>query len=68
VVVCHSFAVDFIKESLKKERRVKYHEISTDIGYKLKQDSLEPDVKGMNIISVPITTRIILFTVMFHNR
>lgn len=50
VIVCHSYAIGFIKESLANEACVEYREVSTDIGYKLKQSSIEPDVKGMNIV------------------
>ncbi|MBB6454551.1 uncharacterized protein (TIGR00661 family) [Salirhabdus euzebyi] len=49
VFVCHSYAIDFMKESLVNEKRVKYRVVSTDIGYKLKHNSLEPDIKGMDI-------------------
>ncbi|WP_251554614.1 glycosyltransferase [Neobacillus muris] len=49
VIVCHSYALAFMKESLGHEGRVEFREVSTDIGYILKQNSLEPDVKGLNL-------------------
>ena len=49
LIVCHSYALDFIKESLANEARVKYREVSTDVGYILRENTLEPDIKGMNI-------------------
>jgi uncharacterized protein (TIGR00661 family) len=48
VIVCHSYAISFIKASLANEERVEYRESATDIGYKLKQNSLEPDLEEMN--------------------
>lgn len=47
VCVCHSYAINFIKESLVDESRVEFREKPTDIGYKLKHNSLEPDINGM---------------------
>lgn len=44
VIICNSFALAFIKESLAEYgKRVVFHEVHTDIGYVLKKDSLEPD-------------------------
>ena len=48
VIICHSFAIRFIKESLANETRVEYRVVQTDIGYVLRQNSLEPDINGMN--------------------
>lgn len=42
IIVCHSFALPFIKESLKSDR-VKYRSIKTDVGYLLVKDSIHPD-------------------------
>ncbi|MFS0774825.1 hypothetical protein ABC255_02130 [Neobacillus sp. 3P2-tot-E-2] len=42
VIICHSFALSFIKESLYSER-VRYRKIKTDIGYFLERDSIFPD-------------------------
>ncbi|KOO50433.1 hypothetical protein [Priestia koreensis] len=42
VVICHSFALAFLQQSLPQER-VTYRRIQTDIGYILKAGSLEPD-------------------------
>ncbi|WP_088013323.1 glycosyltransferase [Gottfriedia acidiceleris] len=44
VIICNSFAIEFLKESLADYgERVVFHEVQTDIGYVLKKDSLEPD-------------------------
>ncbi|XRG77802.1 hypothetical protein V5E38_18540 [Rossellomorea sp. GAMAL-10_SWC] len=44
VIICNSFAIEFLKESLVEYgERVVFHEVQTDIGYVLKKDSLEPD-------------------------
>lgn len=48
IIVCHRYAIDFIRASLANETRVEYRKVSTDIGYVLKQNTLEPDIKGMN--------------------
>ncbi|MFT8323230.1 MAG: glycosyltransferase [Bacillus sp. (in: firmicutes)] len=42
IIICHSFALPFIKKSLSS-KRVSYREIQTDIGYILKRDSIFPD-------------------------
>ncbi|MGG1678247.1 glycosyltransferase family protein [Neobacillus sp. NRS-1170] len=42
IIICHSFALPFIKESLGSER-VSYRKIKTDIGYFLEKDSILPD-------------------------
>ncbi len=42
VIVCHSFALSFLRESLD-QNKVAYREIKTDIGYLLKKDSILPD-------------------------
>jgi uncharacterized protein (TIGR00661 family) len=42
VIICHSFAMQFLKESLK-DQRVEFREITTDVGYFLKENSLMPD-------------------------
>ncbi|MDP7978351.1 glycosyltransferase [Bacillus sp. WLY-B-L8] len=44
IIVCHSFALDFIRESLKEYAgRVIFHDVETDVGYILKEHSLELD-------------------------
>jgi len=49
LIVCHSFALDFVKESLKEYgNRVYFREVATDVGYVLHDDSLEPDVNALN--------------------
>lgn len=42
IIICHSFALDFIKGSLR-DKRVNYRKMNTDIGYFLKEDSIFPD-------------------------
>jgi uncharacterized protein (TIGR00661 family) len=42
IIICHSFALPFIKESIDSER-VRYRKVKTDIGYYLEKDSIYPD-------------------------
>lgn len=42
IIICHSFAIPFLKNSLPF-KQVSIREVSTDIGYFLKKQSLEPD-------------------------
>jgi uncharacterized protein (TIGR00661 family) len=49
VFICHSFAFDFLRESLKGENRVAFREIETDIGYVLQKGSIEPDIEKLTI-------------------
>ncbi|WP_160725774.1 glycosyltransferase [Bacillus sp. USDA818B3_A] len=42
IIVCHSFALSFIKDSLNSSRVI-FRNIKTDIGYLLEQDSIQPD-------------------------
>jgi UDP-N-acetylglucosamine transferase subunit ALG13 len=42
IIVCHSFALAFIKESLNSNR-VTYRNIKTDIGYYLEKNTIHPD-------------------------
>jgi hypothetical protein len=42
IIICHSFALPFIKESLNSTR-VSYRTIKTDIGYFLEKGSINPD-------------------------
>ncbi|WP_342042978.1 glycosyltransferase family protein [Bacillus sp. OTU2372] len=42
IIVCHSFALSFIKDSLNSNR-VSYRNINTDVGYFLVEDSIQPD-------------------------
>ncbi|WP_163182671.1 glycosyltransferase family protein [Neobacillus sedimentimangrovi] len=42
IIVCHSFALPFIKASINCNR-ISYREIGTDIGYFLEKDSIFPD-------------------------
>jgi len=47
VIICHSFALHFLRESLKGEKRVMFRTLETDIGYMLQTDSIEPDVEKL---------------------
>ncbi|XWN52055.1 hypothetical protein L0P96_13005 [Anoxybacillus flavithermus] len=49
VIICHSFALHFLRESLKGENRVAFRTIETDIGYVLRKDSIEPDIEKLNV-------------------
>lgn len=44
IIVCHSFAIFFMKNSIRSSR-VTFREINTDIGYFLKSGSIYPDKK-----------------------
>lgn len=44
IIVCHSFAISFMKNSILSSR-VTFREINTDIGYFLKSGSIYPDKK-----------------------
>ncbi len=48
IIICHSFAIEFLRQSFKYERRVRFREILTDVGYVLKENSLEPDADLLN--------------------
>lgn len=48
VTVCHSYALPMLRVSFK-EYPVKFRCIQTDIGYFLKENSLEPDIEKINI-------------------
>ncbi|WP_144505663.1 glycosyltransferase [Bacillus mycoides] len=48
IIVCHSFALQFIRESLTGyEDRLIFHDVKTDIGYVLKENTLELDVEQL---------------------
>jgi uncharacterized protein (TIGR00661 family) len=49
VIICHSFALHFLQDSLKGENRVTFRTIETDIGYVLQKDSIEPDIEKLNV-------------------
>lgn len=46
VVICHSFALEFLKKSLHEfsKRQIQYRVVETDIGYFTKRKSIELDV------------------------
>jgi len=48
IIICHSFALEFLQQSFKHEHRVAFREVVTDVGYVLKENSLEPDEKLLN--------------------
>ncbi|WP_079710654.1 glycosyltransferase [Paraliobacillus ryukyuensis] len=46
VIICHSFAIDFFKDSLAG-LDVEFREVDTDVGYILKPNSMNPDAKRL---------------------
>jgi uncharacterized protein (TIGR00661 family) len=48
IIICHSFALGFLQQSFRHEHRVAFREVVTDVGYVLKENSLEPDAKLLN--------------------
>nr|WP_304220109.1 glycosyltransferase family protein [Fredinandcohnia onubensis] len=48
IIVCHSYALDFLKQSLI-DSRVEFKKVQTDIGYFLKEGSIQPDKDAMNV-------------------
>ncbi|WP_409295923.1 glycosyltransferase [Peribacillus sp. SCS-26] len=46
VVICHFFALDFLKGFLTDER-IFFRDVQTDIGYVLEKDSIMPDVTAL---------------------
>src|SRR6478752_2727155 len=48
IIICHSFALRFLQQSFRHEPRVTFREVATDVGYVLKENSLEPDTKILN--------------------
>ncbi|MEI4525096.1 glycosyltransferase [Priestia megaterium] len=48
IIICHSFALDFLQQSFRYEHRVAFREVATDVGYVLKENSLEPDGDVLN--------------------
>ncbi|MFE0623416.1 glycosyltransferase [Priestia aryabhattai] len=48
IIICHSFAIEFLRQCFRYEHRVRFREILTDVGYVLKENSLEPDADLLN--------------------
>lgn len=49
IIICNSFAFGFLKDSLKEfGNRVIFHQVETDVGYVLKEHSIELDAIGLN--------------------
>ncbi|WP_349346587.1 glycosyltransferase family protein [Priestia megaterium] len=48
IIICHSFALRFLQQSFRHEPRVTFREVATDVGYVLKENSLEPDAEVLN--------------------
>lgn len=48
IIICHSFALDFLQQAFRHEPRVMFREVAIDVGYVLKENSLEPDAKRLN--------------------
>lgn len=49
IIICHSFALDFLQQSFRYEHRVTFREVATDVGCVLRENSLEPDGEVLNI-------------------
>ncbi|MGG0485189.1 glycosyltransferase family protein [Priestia aryabhattai] len=49
IIICHSFAIDFLHQSFRHEPCVGFREVATDVGYVLKENSLEPDKDLLNV-------------------
>jgi uncharacterized protein (TIGR00661 family) len=47
IMICHSFAMKFIKESLSTNR-ISFRTLKTDVGYILKEESIQPDKDKLN--------------------
>lgn len=47
IIICHSFAMNFIKESLPTNK-ISFRTLKTDVGYILKEDSFQPDKDKLN--------------------
>lgn len=47
IVICHSYALEFLKQSFIGESRVFFRNLRTDVGYILKERSIEPNVKRL---------------------
>ncbi|MBO9130018.1 glycosyltransferase [Bacillus sp. 165] len=48
IIICHSFALSFLQDSLKEyNSSIIYHKVKTDVGYVLKQHSLEVDTAAL---------------------
>ncbi|MEW4209515.1 glycosyltransferase [Priestia megaterium] len=48
IIICHLFALDFLQQSFRHENRVMFRKVATDVGYVLKENSLEPDAEVLN--------------------
>lgn len=48
IIVCTSFPMNFIRESLNSYSNVQYRVVVNDIGYFLEENSLEPDIVKLN--------------------
>lgn len=48
IIIYHSFALDFLQQSFRHEHRVTFREVATDIGYVLKENSIELDAEVLN--------------------
>ncbi|SLL17967.1 Uncharacterised protein [Mycobacteroides abscessus subsp. abscessus] len=48
IIICHSFAMEFLRNSLPNDQ-VSFRTIATDVGYYLKEGSIEPDKERLVI-------------------
>ncbi|MEK4012830.1 hypothetical protein [Peribacillus sp. FSL M8-0224] len=51
IIICHSFAMDFLQSSLRliQDNRVEFRHVETDIGFFLIENSIEPDSSKLNM-------------------
>lgn len=47
VTICHTYAKDLLVSTLKESSQVKFRFAQTDIGYFLKEDTIQPDIKKL---------------------
>ncbi|SES80009.1 Glycosyl transferase family 1 [Salinibacillus kushneri] len=47
MIICNSFAMDFLKESLTSYN-VEFRKVNTDVGYVLQNNSMKPDANEIN--------------------
>ncbi|MBP3041416.1 hypothetical protein J9303_18385 [Bacillaceae bacterium Marseille-Q3522] len=48
IIICHSYALSFIKQSLSTySDRIIFHEVVTDVGYRLQTGTIIADIPGM---------------------
>lgn len=49
IIICNSYALDYMRAALEKENLVSFRNVPTDIGYVLKSQSMDIDIEIMKI-------------------